>query len=63
MEMVENALRETNDQYGSSRTFIRCFIFNKYKIPSSPYYVKRLNQILQTGVDQKKIAIGKNDPF
>ena len=51
MQMVWNAIGSGSQDYGVNRSFVREFLADRYDVPMTPNYIKRINQVLQMGVD------------
>lgn len=53
MDMIVLVIKDGNERYGVNRSFIRKVLGDKFKIPNSSYWIKRVNQMLQLGLEQR----------
>ena len=56
MQMVWNAIGSGSHDYGVNRSFVRKFLADRYDVPMTPNYIKRINNVLQMGVDVGQFA-------
>lgn len=53
LQMMEEALLSCNVEIGASRMYVKKYVTQKFALPCTQYYSKRLNEVLQCGVDRQ----------
>ena len=50
--MIKSAIAQGSKAYGVSRSFVRKVLAEQYNVDMSNYYQKKINQMLQAGIDE-----------
>ena len=57
LEMIFAAVSSGNSNYGVNRSYIRKVLAERFDVPITPYYMKRVNQVLQKAVDDGQLVL------
>ena len=53
LKMITEAIASGHAQYGVSRSYIRKYLSDKYEVPGTTHYNKKLNFLLHRGLEDK----------
>ena len=56
VKYVEEAIGSCNTGIGCSKAYIRKFLLDKFEVPVTPHYIKKVNAAIQVGLAEKKFS-------
>ena len=57
LEMINTAIDSGSKEYGVNRSFIRKFLADRFGVPQTPHFAKRINKVLSVNVERGNLIL------